>query len=195
VSSKLHEYRYLSTPPQLPRRRRRSAFANFLLDNFWPRVDTFGILSRLSALRHLPSSCSFLPLRLCATLRATSPLPQVSVFSNCVWRDHCCPFDLDSRGSLPPRVFPYPRRRVVPWFARRSRPLDSTSRRHVPRGGLGLYTTAIRYKKMGDEEKSRVSGESPRATQNAPVLPTVAPSAEKSQPASQSSIHPAVYVL
>lgn len=46
--------------------------------------------------------------------------------------------------------------------------------------------------KMGIEEKTRASGDSPRE-QNGPILPTVNPDAEKSQPA-QPSLHPALYV-
>ncbi|KAK4157449.1 triose-phosphate transporter family-domain-containing protein [Chaetomidium leptoderma] len=45
---------------------------------------------------------------------------------------------------------------------------------------------------MGVEEKTRASGDQPR-DQNGPVLPTVNPEAEKSQPAKQS-LHPALYV-
>jgi hypothetical protein len=45
---------------------------------------------------------------------------------------------------------------------------------------------------MGVEEKTRASGDQPRE-QNSPVLPTVNPNAEKSQPP-KSSLHPAVYV-
>ncbi len=45
---------------------------------------------------------------------------------------------------------------------------------------------------MGDDEKIRSSGEAPRA-QNAPVLPTVNPAAEKAQ--APKSIHPAFYVM
>ncbi|TPX07875.1 uncharacterized protein E0L32_010450 [Thyridium curvatum] len=44
---------------------------------------------------------------------------------------------------------------------------------------------------MGVDEKSRTSGESPRAT--SPVLPTVNPAAEKPQPP-KDSLHPAFYV-
>ena len=43
------------------------------------------------------------------------------------------------------------------------------------------------------EEKTRVSGESPRE-QNEPILPTVNPDAEKAQ-APKASIHPAIYVM
>ncbi|KAG7285245.1 hypothetical protein NEMBOFW57_009866 [Staphylotrichum longicolle] len=45
---------------------------------------------------------------------------------------------------------------------------------------------------MGVEEKSRASGDQPR-DQSGPVLPTVNPDAEKSQPQKQS-LHPALYV-
>jgi hypothetical protein len=45
---------------------------------------------------------------------------------------------------------------------------------------------------MGVEEKSRASGDQVR-DQNGPVLPTVNPDAEKSQPQKQS-LHPALYV-
>lgn len=45
---------------------------------------------------------------------------------------------------------------------------------------------------MGVEEKTRASGDQPREP-NQPVLPTVNPEAEKSQPP-KSSLHPAVYV-
>ncbi|KAK4143010.1 triose-phosphate transporter family-domain-containing protein [Dichotomopilus funicola] len=45
---------------------------------------------------------------------------------------------------------------------------------------------------MGVEEKTRASGDQPREP-NQPVLPTVNPEAEKSQPA-KASLHPAVYV-
>ena len=45
---------------------------------------------------------------------------------------------------------------------------------------------------MGVEEKTRASGEQVRG-QNGPVLPTVNPQAEKSQPP-KPSLHPALYV-
>ena len=44
---------------------------------------------------------------------------------------------------------------------------------------------------MSGEEKTRVSGEVPRAL--SPVLPTVNPISEKAQP--KSSIHPTFYVM
>ncbi|KAG8406862.1 hypothetical protein J3459_018582 [Metarhizium acridum] len=44
------------------------------------------------------------------------------------------------------------------------------------------------------EEKSRVSGEVPRAESSSPVLPTVNPAAEKPQPP-KSVVHPAFYVI
>ncbi len=48
---------------------------------------------------------------------------------------------------------------------------------------------------MATEEKSRVSGESPREReQDGPVLPTVNPEVEKAQPP-KFSIHPAFYVV
>lgn len=46
---------------------------------------------------------------------------------------------------------------------------------------------------MGADEKTRVSGEVTR-DQDASVLPTVNPEAQKSQPA-KSSVHPAAYVM
>jgi hypothetical protein len=45
---------------------------------------------------------------------------------------------------------------------------------------------------MGVEEKTRASGDQPR-DQNGPVLPTVNPEAEKSQPP-KAALHPALYV-
>jgi len=42
-------------------------------------------------------------------------------------------------------------------------------------------------------EKERTSGEIERADTSAPVLPTVNPSLEKSEPA-KSGLHPAVYI-
>ena len=45
---------------------------------------------------------------------------------------------------------------------------------------------------MGVEEKTRASGDQPR-DQNGPVLPTVNPEVEKSQPP-KASLHPALYV-
>ena len=47
---------------------------------------------------------------------------------------------------------------------------------------------------MGIEEKTRTSGDSPREASNGPVLPTVNPDAEKSQPA-KPAVHPAAYVM
>lgn len=47
--------------------------------------------------------------------------------------------------------------------------------------------------KMGVDEKTRVSGEVTRE-QDSPVLPTVNPEAQKSEPA-KASIHPALYVV
>ncbi|KAK8922709.1 hypothetical protein VCV18_006768 [Metarhizium anisopliae] len=44
------------------------------------------------------------------------------------------------------------------------------------------------------EEKSRVSGEVPRAESSSPVLPTVNPAVEKPQPP-KSVVHPAFYVI
>lgn len=46
---------------------------------------------------------------------------------------------------------------------------------------------------MGADEKTRVSGEVTR-DQDSPVLPTVNPEAQKSEPA-KASIHPALYVM
>ncbi|KAK0634854.1 triose-phosphate transporter family-domain-containing protein [Bombardia bombarda] len=47
---------------------------------------------------------------------------------------------------------------------------------------------------MGVEEKDRTSGESPR-DQSSPVLPTVNPEVERTQPPKSSGIHPALYVI
>ncbi|KAH8899575.1 triose-phosphate transporter [Thozetella sp. PMI_491] len=47
---------------------------------------------------------------------------------------------------------------------------------------------------MVAEEKVRTSGESPREASNGPVLPTVNPDAEKTQPP-KPSLHPAFYVI
>ncbi len=44
------------------------------------------------------------------------------------------------------------------------------------------------------DEKTRVSGDSPRGEQDGPVLPTVNPEVEKPQ-APTLSIHPAFYVV
>lgn len=46
---------------------------------------------------------------------------------------------------------------------------------------------------MGADEKTRVSGEVTRE-QDSPILPTVNPEAQKSEPA-KAAIHPALYVV
>ena len=49
------------------------------------------------------------------------------------------------------------------------------------------------FTKMGADEKTRVSGEVARE-KDSPVLPTVNPEAQKSEPA-KAAIHPALYVV
>jgi len=125
--------------------------------------------------------------------RATSSLPQV--FPTCVRGIVAWPIDVDTGVHLPlPRVFPYSRRAAWSLLFLVGAHDPSIRTRDVTSHELDNTRPRPGYTNMGDEEKSRVSGEAPRA-QNAPILPTVAPTSEKTPSSKQSSIHPAVYVL